>query len=53
MKLEGEYTFQGSREEVWKLLQDPEILASSMPGTKKLEKTGEDEQKPQRRTCRS
>jgi len=43
MKLEGEYTFQGNREEVWKLLQDPEILASSMPGTKKLEKTGEDE----------
>jgi carbon monoxide dehydrogenase subunit G len=43
MKLEGEFTFQGSREEVWELLQDPEILANSMPGTKKLEKTGEDE----------
>lgn len=43
MKLEGEYTFQGNREEVWELLQDPEILASSMLGTKKLEKTGDDE----------
>lgn len=43
MKLEGEFTFEGSREEVWKLLQDPDILASSMPGTKKLEKIGEDE----------
>lgn len=43
MKLEGEFTFQGNREEVWKLLQDPEILASSMPGTQKLEKIAEDE----------
>ncbi len=43
MKLSGEFTFQGPREEVWGLLQDPEILANSMPGTKKLEKTGEDE----------
>jgi carbon monoxide dehydrogenase subunit G len=45
MKLEGEFIFQGQREEVWELLQDPEILANSLPGTKKLEKTGEDEYK--------
>jgi carbon monoxide dehydrogenase subunit G len=43
MKLEGEFTFQGRREEVWDLLQDPDILASCMPGTKKMEKTAEDE----------
>jgi carbon monoxide dehydrogenase subunit G len=43
MNLEGEFVFQGSRSEVWNLLQDPDVLANCIPGTKKLEKTGEDE----------
>ncbi len=43
MKIEGEFTFQGARERVWELLQDPEVLAQTLPGTEKLEKTGEDQ----------
>ena len=43
MKLEGEFTFNGSRQEVWDLLQDPDILANSLPGTKNMQKIGEDE----------
>ena len=37
MKLDGEYTFEAPREEVWKALVDPEVLASIMPGCEKLE----------------
>jgi len=47
MKLDGEYTFNGPREEVWDLLQDPDVLAAAMPGAKSLEKTGDDEYKAQ------
>ncbi len=43
MKVEGQFTFAGAREEVWALLHDPEILASSLPGTERLDKIGEDE----------
>jgi len=43
MKLEGEFIFNGSRQVVWDLLQDPDVLANCIPGTKKLEKKGEDE----------
>jgi len=43
MNLEGEFVFQGSRQEVWELLQDPDVLATCIPGTKKLEKIDEDE----------
>jgi carbon monoxide dehydrogenase subunit G len=43
MKLEGEFTFNGSRQEVWDLLQDPDILASSLPGTKNMQKISDDE----------
>ena len=42
MKLEGEFTFKGSREEVWDLLQDPDVLITALPGAKKMEKTEED-----------
>ena len=45
MKLDGEYTFNGPREAVWELLQDPDVLKAAMPGAKELEKTGEDEYK--------
>ena len=45
MKLDGEYTFNGPRDAVWELLQDPEVLKAAMPGAKEIEKTGEDEYK--------
>ena len=43
MKLEGEYTFDGPREEVWKIVRDPEVLATALPGTQSLEQVGENE----------
>ena len=47
MKLDGEYTFNGPREAVWELLQDPDVLKAAMPGAKEMEKTGDDEYKAQ------
>jgi len=43
VNLEGEYTFDGPREEVWDRVQDPEALAMALPGTQSLEKVGENE----------
>lgn len=43
MKVEGEYIFNGPREEVWDLVRDPEVLATALPGTKSLNKIGENE----------
>jgi carbon monoxide dehydrogenase subunit G len=43
MKLEGDYVFNGPREEVWKLVRDPDVLASALPGTQSLEKVSENE----------
>jgi carbon monoxide dehydrogenase subunit G len=43
MKLEGEYTFNGSREEVWKIFRDPDILVKALPGTKSLKQISENE----------
>ncbi len=43
MKLEGEYTFNGPREEVWKILRDPDVLVTALPGTKSLKQVGENE----------
>jgi carbon monoxide dehydrogenase subunit G len=37
MKLEGEYRFDATVQEVWDALFDPEILAAAMPGCDKLE----------------
>lgn len=42
MQLNGEYTFNGPREVVWDLLQDPDVLKAAMPGAKTLERTGDD-----------
>ena len=36
MKLQGEYVFNGPREEVWELVRDPEVLATALPGTQSL-----------------
>ena len=43
MKLNGEYTFDGPRDEVWKMLRDPDMLVLALPGTKRLEKVAENE----------
>lgn len=43
MKIEGEYLFNGPQEEVWKIVRDPEVLATALPGTKSLDKVGENE----------
>jgi carbon monoxide dehydrogenase subunit G len=42
MVLNGEFRFNGPRATVWELLQDPEVLAKALPGTKTLTKTSED-----------
>ncbi|MEW6179300.1 MAG: carbon monoxide dehydrogenase subunit G [Chloroflexota bacterium] len=43
MKLEGEHVFKGPREAVWEMFYDPEVLASALPGTQKLEMIAENE----------
>jgi uncharacterized protein len=42
MILSGTFTFQGSRARVWDILQDPDVLAKALPGTKTLTRVGED-----------
>lgn len=42
MILSGTFTFEGPRTRVWELLQDPDVLAKALPGTKTLTKVGED-----------
>jgi carbon monoxide dehydrogenase subunit G len=36
MNLNGTFTFNGPRERVWALLQDPAALAAALPGTERL-----------------
>jgi uncharacterized protein len=43
MKINGEYTFDGPREEVWKILRDPDVLILALPGTKSLKQVGENQ----------
>ena len=43
MKIKGEHTFNGHREEVWQLLRDPDVLVTALPGTKSLKQVGENE----------
>jgi len=38
MKLEGEFVFDASVQEVWDALFDPAVLAAAMPGCEKLER---------------
>lgn len=42
MIVEGEFTFQGPREVIWELLQDPAVLAKALPGARTLTQTAED-----------
>jgi len=43
VKLQGEYVFDGPRQEVWEIVRDPEVLATALPGTQSLELVGENE----------
>ncbi len=43
MKLEGEYIFDGPREKVWEIVRDPDVLATALPGTQRLEQVSENE----------
>ncbi|HVB33037.1 MAG TPA: carbon monoxide dehydrogenase subunit G [Patescibacteria group bacterium] len=42
MKIEGQYTLPGPPAAVWERLNDPAILAKSLPGVEKLEADGPD-----------
>jgi len=43
MKLDGEYLFNGLREQVWKLVRDPDVLTTALPGTQSLNKISDTE----------
>jgi uncharacterized protein len=43
MNITGEHRFTHSRDEVWKALIDPAVLAATLPGARRLEPTGPDE----------
>jgi carbon monoxide dehydrogenase subunit G len=43
MKVTGEHEFRAAREQVWDALQDPDILAATLPGARRLEPTGPDQ----------
>jgi hypothetical protein len=43
VKIEGEYMFEGTREQVWEVVRDPEVLATALPGTQSLEQVSENE----------
>jgi len=43
MKIEGEYTFDGPREDVWEMVRDPEVLVTCLPGTQSLKLVGKNE----------
>lgn len=41
MKVDGEHLFNGSQQQVWDLFRDTEVMASALPGTKKMELVAE------------
>ena len=43
MRIAGNYTFEAPREEVWAALNDPEVLARTIPGCQRLDQVGENE----------
>ena len=43
MKIEGEYTLDGPRADVWELVRDPEVLATCLPGTQSMKKVSDNE----------
>jgi len=43
VRLEGEYVFDGPRDEVWDMVREPEVLATALPGTQHLDRINENE----------
>ncbi|HET6445443.1 MAG TPA: carbon monoxide dehydrogenase subunit G [candidate division Zixibacteria bacterium] len=43
MDINGTYTFDAPRDEVWKAVLDPEVLSKSLPGIEGLDSIGENE----------
>jgi carbon monoxide dehydrogenase subunit G len=43
VKITGQYEFAAGRDDVWKGLHDPQVLAATMPGAHRLEPTGDNE----------
>jgi len=43
MEVSGEYTFEAPQDLVWQALQDPDVLASIMPGGEEFSEVGENE----------
>lgn len=43
MRIEGEYVFDGPRDEVWGMVREPEVLATALPGTQRLDRVSENE----------
>ncbi|MEW6717280.1 MAG: carbon monoxide dehydrogenase subunit G [Chloroflexota bacterium] len=41
MRIEGEYIFNGPREDVWEIIRDPEVLTKALPGTQSLKQVSE------------
>ena len=41
MKVEGEHLFNGTRQQVWDLFRDTDVMAAALPGTEKMEKVGD------------
>lgn len=43
MRIAGNYTFEATRDEVWSALNDPTVLARTIPGCQRLDEVGENE----------
>lgn len=43
MRIAGNYTFEATRDEVWSALNDPEVLARTIPGCQHLNEVGDHE----------
>ncbi len=43
MKIEGQYLFDGPREEVWRLVRDPDVLMQCLPGIQTVKKISDSE----------
>ena len=43
MKVEGEHTFNGTRQQVWELFRDTEVMSAALPGTEKMELVAENQ----------
>lgn len=41
MKVDGEHLFNGTRQQVWDLFRDTDVMAAALPGTKKMELVGD------------